>query len=84
MCDAAAILKLILIMLSLGPTFRIRALTVALDNSEQVGEKRGLPSILSLFRKEFNKFNYTRAQILDSIHHMTLKLLGNLISGVKT
>ena len=28
---------------------------------------RGLPSILSLFRNEFNKFNNTRAQMLDSI-----------------
>ena len=27
----------------------------------------GLPSILSLFRKEFNKFNNTRARMLDSI-----------------
>ena len=36
---------------------------------------RGLPSILSLFRKEFNKFNNTRARLLDSIYHMknTLK-----------
>ena len=32
---------------------------------------RGLPSILSLFRNEFNKFNYTRARMLDSIYHMT-------------
>ena len=31
---------------------------------------RGLPSILSLFRNEFNKFN-TRAQMLDSIYNMT-------------
>ena len=30
----------------------------------------GLPSILSLFRKEFNKFNNTRARMLDSIYHM--------------
>ena len=36
---------------------------------------RGLPSILSLFRNEFNKFNKTRAQMLDSIYHMTLRLL---------
>ena len=37
---------------------------------------RGLSSILSLFRNEFNKFNNTRARImLDSIYHMrnTLK-----------
>ena len=32
---------------------------------------RGLPSILSLFRNEFNKFNNTRARILDSIYHIT-------------
>ena len=30
----------------------------------------GLPSILSLFRNEFNKFNNTRARMLDSIYHM--------------
>ena len=35
----------------------------------------GLPSILSLFRNEVNKFNNTRAQKLDSIYHMTLRLL---------
>ena len=31
---------------------------------------RGLPSILSLFRNEFNEFNNTRARMLDSIYHM--------------
>ena len=36
---------------------------------------RGLRSILSLFRNEFNNFNNTRAQILDSIYHMTRILL---------
>ena len=36
---------------------------------------RGLPSILSQFCNEFNKFNNTRARMLDSIHHMTLSLL---------
>ena len=43
----------------------------------------GLPSILSLFRNEFNKFNNTRAWMLDSIYHMTLRLLWSLISDVK-
>ena len=33
---------------------------------------RGLPTILSLFRNEFNIFNNTGAQRLDSIYHMTL------------
>ena len=32
---------------------------------------RGLPSILSLFRNEFNKFNKTRTRMLNSIYHMT-------------
>ena len=36
---------------------------------------RGLPSILSLFRNEFNKFNNTIARMLDSVYHMTLSLL---------
>ena len=30
---------------------------------------RGLPSILSLFRNEFNKFNKTRARMLNYIWH---------------
>ena len=32
---------------------------------------RGLPSISSLFRSEFNKFNNIRARMSDSIYHMT-------------
>ena len=36
---------------------------------------RGLPNILSLFRNGFNKFNNTRARVLDSIYHMTLRIL---------
>ena len=32
---------------------------------------RALSSILSLYRNEFNKFNITRARMLDSIYHMT-------------
>ena len=40
---------------------------------------RGLPSILSLFRNEFNEFNNTRARMLDSIYHMILKLIKNRI-----
>ena len=44
---------------------------------------RGLPSILSLFRDKFNKYNNTRTRLLDSIYHMTLRILLNLISRVK-
>ena len=32
---------------------------------------RGLPSILLLFRNKFNKFNDTRARMLDSVKIMT-------------
>ena len=45
---------------------------------------RGLPSILSLFRNKFNKFNNTGARMLDSIYQMKLKILRNCIFGVKT
>ena len=47
---------------------------VLLNLSNELGKRdkmRGLPSILSLFRNEFNKFNNTRARMLDSIYHMT-------------
>ena len=33
---------------------------------------QGLPSISSLFRNKFNKFNNTRARMLGSIYHITL------------
>ena len=42
-----------------------------LNELEKRDKMRGLPSILSLFRNEFNKFNNTRARMLDSIYHMT-------------
>ena len=46
---------------------------------------RGLPSILSLFRNKVDKFNNMGAQMLDSIYHMTLKLLKKITYyGVKT
>ena len=48
-----------------------------------MNEMRGLSSILSRFRNEFNKFNKTEAQILDSIYHLTLTLLWYPISDVK-
>ena len=32
----------------------------------------GLPSILSLFRNKFNKFNNTGVRMLDSLYHVTL------------
>ena len=44
---------------------------------------RRLPSILSLFCNEFNKFSNTRARMLDSIYHITFRLLLNLMSAEK-
>ena len=51
---------------------------VLLNLLNELGKRdkmRGLPSILSLFRNEFNKFINTRARMLDSFYHMTLRLL---------
>ena len=51
---------------------------VLLNSLNELGKRdkmRGLSSILSLFCHEFNKFKNTRARMLDSIYHMTLKLL---------
>ena len=47
---------------------------VLLNLLNELGKRdkmRGLPSILSLFRNGLNKFNNTRARMLDSIYHMS-------------
>ena len=65
----------------------LHACSCFIEFIKRVGEKdqmRGLPSILSLFRNEFNKFNDTGARMLDSIYHMTQKILKNCIFGLKT
>ena len=49
-------------------------LLILLNELGKRDKMRGLPSILSLFRNEFNKFNNTRALMLDSIYHMTLSV----------
>ena len=46
-----------------------------LKKLRKIDKMRGLPSILSLFRNEFNNFIKTRARMLDSIYHMTLRIL---------
>ena len=48
-----------------------------LNELEKRDKMRGLPSILSLFCDEFNKFNNTGARMLDSIYHMTHTLKSN-------
>ena len=48
---------------------------VLLNLLNELGKRdkmRGLPSILTFFHNEFNKFSNTGARMLDSINHMTL------------
>ena len=59
-------------------------LLILLNELAKSDKIRGLSSILLLFRNEFNKFNKIGARMLDCIYHMTLRILGNLISAVKT
>ena len=40
-----------------------------LNKLRKSDKMRGLPSILLLFRNKFNKFNNTRAQMLDSFSY---------------
>ena len=53
----------------------VHVLLILLNELGKRDKMRGLPSILYLFRNDFNKFNNTGAQMLDSIYHMTLKYL---------
>ena len=57
-------------------------LSILLNELGKRDKMRGLPSILSLFRNKFNKFNNTRARMLDSLYHMTHTLKS--LSVVKT
>ena len=62
-------------MVHRGSYMSAHVLLNLLNELRKRDKMRGLPSILSLFCNEFNKFNNTRAQMLDSIYHMTLRLL---------
>ena len=47
---------------------------VSLNLLNELGKRdkmRGLPSLFPLFRSGSNKFNNTRARMLDSIYHMS-------------
>ena len=46
-----------------------------LNELRKKDKKPGLLSILSLFPNKFYKFNNQGAWLLDSIYHMTLKLI---------
>ena len=49
----------------------------------KICKMRGLPSVLSLFRIEFNKSKNTGARMLGAIYHMTLKLIKIRVLGVE-
>ena len=44
-----------------------------LNELRKKDKMHGLLSILSLFHRQFNNFNNTGAQLIDSIYHMTFK-----------
>ena len=71
-------------MLHRGSYIRAHVLLILLNELGKRDKMRSMSSILSLFRNKLNKFNKTRAQMLDSIYHMTLRLLWKLISVVIT
>ena len=49
---------------------------LSLSNESRNRDKmRGLPSIFSLFRDEFNNLNNTGARILDSIYHIYIRII---------
>ena len=50
-----------------------RVLLNLLNDCEKKIRCEALPSILSVFPNELNKFNNTGARMQDSIYHMTLK-----------
>ena len=59
------------LLVNRGSYTSVHVLLSLLNELGKRDKMRGLPSILSLFRNEFNKFNNTRARMLDSIYHMT-------------
>ena len=58
-----------------GSYMSARVLLTLLNELGKRDKMRGLRSILSIFCNEVNKFNNTRARMLDSICQMTLRLL---------
>ena len=62
----------------------VHVLLILLNELRKRDKMRGLPSISSVFRNEFNKFNNTGKRMLDSIYHMPLKITKKCIFCVKT
>ena len=57
----------------------IHVLLTLLNELRKRDIMQGLPSILFLFRNEFNKLNNTGARTLDSIYHVILPVLNTSI-----
>ena len=68
-------LLLILHVINTGSYMIAHVLLNLLNELGKRDKMQSLPSILSIFRNEFNKFNNTRARMLESIYHMALRLL---------
>ena len=64
----------LLMLMHRGSYMSAYVLLNLLNNLRKSDQIRCFPSILSLFHNNFNKFNKTRARMVDSIYHMTLKL----------
>ena len=60
------------IMINRGSYMNASVLLNLLKELRKRVKMRCLPSMLFLFRNEFNKFNNTGAPMLDSIYQMTL------------
>ena len=58
-------------MLNRGSYMSAHVLLNSLNELRKRDKMEGLPSILSLFHNEFNKFNNTRARIISSIYYIT-------------
>ena len=58
-----------------GSYMSARVLLSLLNELGNSHKMRGLLSILSLFRNEFNEFNNTRVRKFDSINHRTIQFL---------
>ena len=72
LCVAAQLIKKVYIYFSQSQVEMDRGhVILKLLNELWIRDKmRGLPSNLAHFRNEFNKFNNTKARMLDSIYHI--------------
>ena len=61
--------------LNRGSYMKAHVLLNVLNELRKRDKMQDLSSILTHFCNEFNKFNNTGARMLDSLYHMTLKLL---------